>query len=152
MSDRARIILIFFFFFTIYRSRSLPLFPPVKRVDNLGSEGYDVCVAVGGCWDLGEEKMRAMRECQSCGARYEAGEVEYTYPNYFFSSQSFPKGSYTTPALVEAADELLLTCPRDEGESPEGFQAGSTPSGGSMYSGSDRFTAGDETHPSKEEL
>lgn len=85
--------------------------------------------------------------CQSCGARYEEGEGRYTYPGYYFSSASFPIGSYTTAKAIELAGETMLTCPQDEGQAPDEYPTGSTPAGGTMYRGDDRYTAGDEENP-----
>lgn len=90
-----------------------------------------------------------MLECQKCGARYEETEE---YHAFYFSSASMPVGSYTSPKQIATLNETMLTCPLDEGAAPEEYPTGATPAGGSMYTGDDRYTAGDETHPSKDEL
>lgn len=88
-----------------------------------------------------------MITCQKCGAIFRDNTTLYTYPAHHFSSASYPKDSYTTPAQIEAAGETMLSCPFDEGEAPPEYQTGSTPAGGSMYDGDDRYTAGDEENP-----
>jgi hypothetical protein len=82
--------------------------------------------------------------CQRCGAQY---SEDSEYPAYYFSSASFPVGSYTTPKAIALAAEDMLTCPKDEGQPPEEYPTASTPAGGDMYQGDDRYTSGDETEP-----
>lgn len=92
-----------------------------------------------------------MITCQTCGHVYRNTDLDYLQSAYHYSSTTtYSKGDYATPAAIEAAAEQMLTCPRDATKPAEDSRgntvhpSATTPSGGSMYEGDDRYTAGDE--------
>lgn len=84
--------------------------------------------------------------CRKCGSYWNETS---TTTSYYFSSTSYPKGSYTSPLAINAAAEEILTCPMDSAMVSEPYGRG-TPSGGNMMEGDDRATVGDETDPDRD--
>lgn len=86
--------------------------------------------------------------CVFCGRQWDTDLDSAAAESYYFSSLTYPKGSYVTAARILALGEAILTCPLDGSvdRGALGYAADSfTPSGGSMNTGDDRYTEGDET-------